>query len=562
MITKHRFDPVKVWKRRTGISMNGLAPISRPIDFAAKVVARERVHLIYCGTGETAQTVMGKARRLLEKSTPKITLASSGTFNSADTAKILPNDIILTIVSTTGHGNIPRNGLNFFKQMAALKQNQVTLRYAVFGIGDSGYHQTFNKAAKSVNQFFSEINATPLVVDGAIFSDVSTENPPWTDVQSWRESVESALQGKSKAVQQHKKPRKLQHYAALNSYREATTIFDKSTHKFGRVMKMSLDLGGSIYQEMDNIRVLPQNPVEHVDLMLSLLGDAARDAKITLPHKRKDIWTLPIREFLTEYVDILEPFSSFDWLNEKFPGRELEFVTSPVVQVIESLFGCEMRSQPTPEELEQILLSIPMLRPRCYSIASAPHLHHNSFIAEILFRVIPQARFSDITMSNLQSGEKLRFKLFRNHLSAPLLLHHLDKPLISVACGTGCGPIRSLLHARCQKAEQGDMGGPISLFLGFKVEDKDAFVAMAEQATKHKLLDRLYLVPSNRQKQRVQDRFAEITDTLERKVCTEKGYLHLCGSIVMVTDVITRLSELLGGDIEEMLGDRLIKEVF
>jgi hypothetical protein len=72
-----------------------------------------------------------------------------------------------------------------------LKEGPITSpKYSVFGIGDSGYHLTFNTAANNIRKTLLDIGASPIISSGAFNSDVALENPPLSKFQLWWKTIE------------------------------------------------------------------------------------------------------------------------------------------------------------------------------------------------------------------------------------------------------------------------------------------------------------------------------------------------------------------------------------
>ncbi len=106
------------------------------------------------------------------------------------------------------------------------------------------------------------------------------------------------------------------------------------------------------------------------------------------------------------------------------------------------------------------------------------------------------------------------------------------------------------------------VGPKMSLFLGFKLEDRQIFIDVVREAAQHDVLDALYMVPSNEDKVRVQDCFQACRMMLAQKLFRDGGYLYICGSGQIVRVVKECLTQILGSDIQYRLQGRLIQEIF
>jgi MioC protein len=73
-------------------------------------------------------------------------------------------DIVVIVSSTYGHGDIPDNGQRFYDALAA-EASLAGKRYAVFGLGDRTYSDTFCHAGERWDTLFAvrgAIRVTPL----------------------------------------------------------------------------------------------------------------------------------------------------------------------------------------------------------------------------------------------------------------------------------------------------------------------------------------------------------------------------------------------------------------
>lgn len=84
-------------------------------------------------------------------------------------ARCLPEeDTVIFVVSTTGQGDTPDSMKVFWRfllQKSLSKQWLEGVRYAVFGLGDSGY-QKFNFVAKKLDNRLLDLGATAIVERG------------------------------------------------------------------------------------------------------------------------------------------------------------------------------------------------------------------------------------------------------------------------------------------------------------------------------------------------------------------------------------------------------------
>jgi sulfite reductase alpha subunit-like flavoprotein len=382
------------------------------------------------------------------------------------------------------------------------------MRYSIFGIGDSGYHETFNWASKSVQEILDERKWRPLMLDHVIESDVAVENPPWTDFRTWLGRVEKALDGvadDSTEIIKEKEASTLfeRQYNVLATFKEGTIHFDHCHHQPGKISKMSLKIPELEYEPMGHIRILPRNSEDAVRRVIALLD--ANDSQTISTTSAKSVSdcgqtllrVVPIRRFLMDFVDLHGPFVSMDW------AQNLARVNNQsALQVLEDL-SQSLKNLASSTQLEKLLLSMTPPRPRSYSIASSSEnisdyiIDRTNSTLDLLVRVIPNGRFSHQCPADIGDGGKILYKLTPNRLCSSLLRSN-GKPLIVVGCGTGIAPIRSLI----QHLINTDTDSTLSLFIGFRPDDcmTGLFDEMVQQGSEKGLLDILRVVPSNNTK--------------------------------------------------------------
>jgi sulfite reductase alpha subunit-like flavoprotein len=572
LIARHKCDPVNVWKRRN----KALPPATEQVDRKTNLKVVEnglaphlpKVHIFYCGTSGTAANMAENMRKMMAKNLSRI-VGEFGTLNSFDPKEIYSEDTFLFIVATTGKGEIPSNGQKFIKK---LKGVGVTLRmrYSIFGIGDSGYYETFNWASKSVQGILDERKWRPMMFDHVTESDVAVENPPWTDFRTWLGRVEKALDGvadDSTEIIKVKDTSTLfeRQYNVLETFKEGTIHFDHRHHKPGKISKMSLKIPELEYEPMGHIRILPRNSEEAVRRVMALLDANDSQSISTISANSVSgcgqtlLRVVPIHRFLMDFVDLHGPFVSMDW------AQNLARVNNQsALQVLEDL-SQSLKNLASSTQLEKLLLSMTPLRPRSYSIASSSEnisdytIDRTNSTLDLLVRVIPNGRFSHQFPADIGDGGKILYKLIPNRLCSSLLRSN-SKPLIVVGCGTGTAPIRSLI----QHLINTDTDSTLSLFIGFRPDDimTKLIDEMVQQVSEKGIVDILHVVVSNKDQVRVQDHFAKRAEALRRKMGKEGGWFYVCGSEAVVAGVKEKLKLVLGHEMWTMVQERILGETF
>lgn len=538
--------------------------------------SRKRVQIYFCSTGTTALKLAEKLRQRVLKA-PKYYLARFDSLNAIDLEAIKPDELVLMVASTTGNGTLPANGRAFESKWPALRKRYYSdplgASYSVFGVGDSGYGSTYNAASIAVNGLFSELGAKP-IAGGLTMGDVTMETLLTAAFDRWWDNVQSNLDG---AVAAKEMPEDCFHEQGdiIQEFQEGLVV--AKDPPMNKILSLQLDLQGVGYRVMDHLRLLPANSQGKVARALFALG--VTDAQQVVPFT--SFQNAPTFDcFLTNFVDLEGHFKSLNWLRLDEADESIRH--APVIEVLERYSARGILGSHDTEAFDkrvlEICLDMPLLRPRTFSVASAPGFLGNN-IVEVLVRFHSKGRLSDIFLSDLYPGDRVKFCMM---LSAPSLdiIRLETRPLIAIATGSGFAPIRGLLQRRFISINAGrrlsrlehDLNfptaqpeldlfhsSPLSLFTGYKLEDRDIFEETLVTGRCGALVDELVMVPSNPEKTRVQD-------VLEGNAWVRSNLaeaaVYVCGAETMVRSTAAVLSRMLGAEVQNVLGSRYVEEVF
>jgi sulfite reductase (NADPH) hemoprotein beta-component len=163
-----------------------------------------------------------------------------------DDLALEPNVVFIT--STAGQGEFPQNGRVLWKALAGVRtsaagptggegRNLDTMRFGVFGLGDSHYWPRpedahyYNKPAKDLDRRLSELGAQRLVDLG--LGDDQDADGPQTGYSEWEPKLWKALEvGDVKVVEAEPEPITNEHIKIASNYLRGTIkegLEDKST---------------------------------------------------------------------------------------------------------------------------------------------------------------------------------------------------------------------------------------------------------------------------------------------------------------------------------------------
>ena len=390
--------------------------------------------------------------------------------------------IFLLVVSSTGKGEVPPNGSAFLRvtRLSSIEG----MRFSVFGKGDSRYSATCNGAAKAVHQHMQNLGGRPLI--RKVFrGDIAVEPIPYTAMNSWWNSLESRvhdLMNKDDAIV-------VDYGAKLDALNETITVVNDAVDRLmdhgkdssffknasivaaqpanpdpaQRSLSVSIDIGSTRYEDQNYIQILPLNHPSKVDRALKVLKvDGATTLDLSTHEDNPTYAT-----FLTKFADLEVPFKTLDWLlktEDSSASLMKEMLSNlTVLDTLELLAKTNLLSRflTNPSLLQDIILSIPLLHTRTYSVASSlsakPTSSSTSDIntLDIMLKRIPNGRFSSTFLTDHSTfPAKLQYRIVDSVTGPHLrqLSSHTDKPLIIVATGAGFGPVKCLLQSRIAAA--------------------------------------------------------------------------------------------------------------
>ncbi|KAK4099678.1 riboflavin synthase domain-like protein [Parathielavia hyrcaniae] len=168
------------------VDQGGSGGLVRP----AEVEGRSMVVLYGSETG-TAEDIAVELGRVAERLHFQTTVDEMDTFKLAD---VLRASLVIFVTSTTGQGEMPKNTLKFWKNLRREKLNNTnclrSLRFAIFGLGDSSY-QKFNWAGRKLRARLLQLGATEFFRPGE--GDERHENGIDSIYLPWHQELKATL---------------------------------------------------------------------------------------------------------------------------------------------------------------------------------------------------------------------------------------------------------------------------------------------------------------------------------------------------------------------------------
>lgn len=431
---------------------------------------------------------------------------------------------LIIICSTTGQGDVPRNGKNFLKFILKKKLPNDLLnhiKFTTFGLGDSSYPK-FNYAIKKLHVRLLQLGCrelcprcesdeqSPEGIDG-YYAEWETNVIPalqkeFPDAYGIDENVLIPAEYPLKVLDSENDIKEDQNLSLTRDgkglSRGSVVSNDRITaqNHFQDVRHLVIgsDKGDLSYEPGDTLALYPPNDDHHVQLLLELQphwlpiadkplvitkkpeidGGYISDSHLTLRTLMKyhlDIMSIPRRSFfflLHNFVDT----SSEDGQREKeklFEFTSLEnsqdlydYANRPRRLILETIMEFEKNLK---IPVEYVLDLFPTIKVRLFLIASKP----SSKTVELLLGIVEyktvlrRIRRGLCTKwtKQLQPGDTLVYSVHKSNLKFQLP-DIPSPPVLMIAPGTGVAPMKSLIEHVAGKQE-------LHLFYGCRYSTKD-----------------------------------------------------------------------------------------
>jgi len=203
--------------------------------------------------------------------------------------------------------------------------------------------------------------------------------------------------------------------------------------------------------------------------------------------------------------------------------------------------------------LQDILLQIPKLRARFYSVSSAPDVCGNARFAltvgRLVYRSADNARinlgFCSDFIVTIPIGTNVTVEL------RPAPMFRMPKsnarPIIMLCAGTGIAPFKGFVDQLTARSEP---GAETWLIYGCRTRTNELYAQDMRLAEQSGHLTK-YIVAYSREegqpKTYVDAKMRQHADDIRRLVLNEDAHVYVCGDVRIETSVQTALTEIMGG---------------
>mmetsp|Transcript_37349 Transcript_37349/g.76622 ORF Transcript_37349/g.76622 Transcript_37349/m.76622 type:complete len:1929 (+) Transcript_37349:134-5920(+) len=524
--------------------------------------------------------------------------ASIATLDDFEFSELAEQTTVVVVISTCGQGEFPANSHKFWKalQDPTLPMSLLDgVKFTVFGLGDSTY-SLFCVAAEAIDVRMAELGGTRILNRG--IGDDRDEDRFYTGWDDWTPQLWNALHAPAKPlVREIPKPAfqidktagdaepsvNIDSIVPVGSVplelMENTLLTPEGYDRDIRHYVFKIKDTGVSYECGDVLAIWPRNHQDQVDEFCKMYGLNPTDELrvMSLPDARNPIpEELNIRQLFTSVLDIFgKPNRRFFdslalYATDEAEKAKLELITSedPAGKMLyreltndmvhhADVFGMFPSARPP---LEQLMNMIPVIKPRSYSIASAPLMHPDEIelcIVAVDWEVPSrkETRFGQTTSYLIKQKVGATIMCSVKPSSIVLPEDH-TVPILMAGMGTGLAPWRALTQHRIVQKQQGLDVGPCVIYYGArKAATEYIYREEFEKYEKMGVLTmRTAFSRDQARKIYVQNRIAEDYDNVYRQMMEENGAFFVCGSSRNVPeDIYNAMKEVMmkGGKMDE-----------
>ncbi len=468
-------------------------------------------------------------------------------------------------IATCGQGAMPQNGKNFYTALCKREEPfKEGTKFSVMGLGDSSYF-FFCKAAKLVEKRMIELGAEKVLDLG--LGDDSAEEGLEEGLHSWLDQVWPALGVPPPEEVPHITPVKVEYSPkavlrteeedrVLHMYYQSDAIKAKNiailsntrmcSEKYNRDFRtIRLNTGDEMTYELgDALEIFPHNDPEKVADFLHAysadfdertvvkIRDFGIDGEVSLGVLFTyvlDLFGKPSKHFMQQ----LATFESDE--EEKKTILDLNFLKKAAKETGLTIADALLRFQKAHPPLPVLLAMIPQIKPRAYSIASAPLASPS--VTELL--VLIDTWWCDDGERYGLTCDMLRKKGSGDHLWCRMKAGSMDppepgQPVLCAGIGSGLAPHMAFLRDKDRAAEAGEKVGQFSLYFGNRKKAEE-YLYQAELESFEKKFDWFRLHPAfsrddPKKKVYVQDLVGQTDDARLLLKETTDGMMYVCGN--------------------------------
>jgi sulfite reductase (NADPH) flavoprotein alpha-component len=517
------------------------APLAAPPEPAADTETDTRLTIVYGSQTGNAQRVAEQLAERVQAQGSSVRLLRADAYPLRE---LKDERLLYVVISTQGEGDPPDDARAFVDFIASRRAPKLPqLKFAVLGLGDSGYPQ-FCAVARKLDERLAELGASRLFARGDADLDLDTVAVPWSQ-RAWEIAQEML---RPRTVLATVTPlRARQSSAALRDATAEVLLNQRITARDSAkdVRHIELALQSIDYEPGDALLIAAHNPPALVEGVLAVLRAKGDEA---IAHQGED---LPLRVWLEQRCELTRlsrPFvaAHAQRARDETLTRLLESGESfaewlRAHQVIDLLHAASGAWN-----VQDLVATLRPLAPRAYSIASSRQAvgeEAHLTVARIEYERGGNTRWGAASqyLSTRAEGSRIDVRLQRNERFR--LPQDGARDIVMIGPGTGVAPFRGFVQ---EHAATGARGRNWLVFGNPHFRSDFLYQAEWQAALKKGTLHRLDLAFSRDQTEKiyVQHRLREHGRELHAWL-RGGAHLYVCGDARMARDVHAALIDVI-----------------
>src|SRR6478736_3389562 len=378
-------------------------------------------------TGNSKKVATSFAQRL-KKNGVQVKLQGLDQYRLSDLSK---EEYFLSVIATHGDGEPPAAAKKFYEYIHTNSLSLTNLKYAVLALGDTAY-PLFCKAGEDVDIRLKTLGATQLLPVEKCDTDFEEA------ANAWLENILKTLSpasGESRTTPTPSKKtsgKKTYEGKILTNTNLNGRGSGKQTH---HIELLAEDV---VYEPGDAFGVVPHNPIESVESILTTVG-ANGNKKFNYRNE--------------EYFlrDLLQKKLNIAYLPERVVSKYAAIVQQEIPSIRVDLLNL-VKIYPVKDaaQFEEVIDILDPITPRLYSIASSLSAHENEVhltVVRDLFTVNNEMGYGLCSnyLAELPTDTSVDFYIHKN---SEFKLPASDKDIIMIGPGTGIAPFRAFIEER------------------------------------------------------------------------------------------------------------------
>lgn len=503
---------------------------------------------------------------------------------------------VLVVISTCGQGEFPANSHKFWRalQDTTLPASHLQkVKFAVFGLGDSTY-SLFCVAAEGIDVRLAELGATRLLPRG--IGDDRDEDRFYTGWDNWTPQLWATMGAPAKPLVREI-PRPAYEVSEASGEAEPAVSYDSLVPPGATPLELTVSQRltpddydrnithysfkirgtGVSYNCGDVLAIYPRNDKTEVAEFCAMVGlDPTTELTVSANVEARN--AVPQELSLSQLFEtVLDVFGK---PNRRFFDSLALFATDPTEAAeLEALTTDEgkeryrdlvdnfahhadvLRAFPSARPpLAQLMNMIPSIKPRAYSIASAPLMHPDEIelcVVAVDWEVPSTGEKRHGQCTSYLTRCKTTDMIMCSVKPSSIVLPKDDMdPILMAGMGTGLAPWRALTQHRVMQHKAGKKVGPVVIYYGARKEATEYIYKEELQSYEAIGVLKMHTAFSRDQARKiyVQHRIAEDYKQVYEYLVEHNGAFFVCGSSRNVPeDIYAAMKEVMmkGGSMGE-----------